>query len=69
MLIKIIKSTVCGGDNVKADDEINVDAREGKLLIRMGKAIEVRKTLALKVESEKKAIKKKSKRKSKDKEE
>lgn len=68
MLIKIIKSTVCGGRNVTKDDEVIADKREGTLLIRMGKASEVKFKMtknAYMADSVKEVTKRKSKKKRK----
>ena len=76
MLIKILKSTVCSGENVIAGSEIETDKGQAKLLIRMGKAVAVDPVVAAPVKevaltkassvtkSEEKIVHKKSNKKS-----
>ena len=63
MLIKILKSTVCGGKDVTKGSEIEADKGQAKILIRMGKAVAVE-PAAVEPTVEKKVAVKKSKKKS-----
>ena len=65
MLIKITKTTILSGDYAREGEVVETDARQAKLLIRMGKAVAVEPAVVEPVVEEvKKAPKKKSAKKS-----
>lgn len=72
MLIRILDSTVLGGRNVFEGDEVEAEKSQAKILLRMGKAIEVKAEVVEPVVEEvveekvapKKSTKKSSKKKS-----
>ena len=64
MLIKILDTTVLSGRNVFEGDEVEADKTQAKVLIRMGKAVEVKSSAVAPAEDDLAAPKKKATKKS-----